>query len=95
MSETDQALALFYNGKTAPRLTGRGEDALAREIVEIARAHGVPIYEDEALVKSLMHLKLGDEIPAGLYRAIAEVIAFAWVLKGRQPEGWTPPQSET
>ncbi len=92
--KTDRALALYYNGKTAPKLTGKGEDELARQIVEIARKHGVPIYEDAELVRSLMHLELGDDIPAGLYRAIAEVIAFAWVLKGRRPDGWEPPQSE-
>jgi flagellar biosynthesis protein len=35
-------------------------------------------------------MELGDSIPEALYRTIAEIIAFAWHLKGKFPEGQDP-----
>jgi hypothetical protein len=42
------------------------------------------------LVRLLARLELGDAIPEALYRTIAEIIAFAWHLKGKCPEGFAP-----
>lgn len=81
-----RAIALFYDGKNTPRVTATGENELAEEIVRIAREAGVPLYENAALVESLAALELGDEIPELLYRAIAEVIAYAYIVRGRTPE---------
>jgi flagellar biosynthesis protein len=39
-------------------------------------------------VRLLARLELGDEIPEALYRTIAEIIAFAWYLKGKCPPGF-------
>lgn len=89
MNPSRQAIALFYDGKTTPRVTARGEEALAEEIIRIARESGVPLYENADLVRSLAALDLGDEIPELLYRAIAEVIAFAYLVRGKTPEGFT------
>lgn len=47
----------------------------------------MPIYENAELVRLLAELELGDAIPGPLYRSIAEIIAFAWYLKGKCPEG--------
>jgi flagellar biosynthesis protein len=45
----------------------------------------VPIYENAELVRLLARMELGDSIPEELYRTIAEIIAFAWNLKGNSP----------
>ena len=83
-----QAIALNYDGKSAPNLTAKGDDELAEAILAIAREYNVPIYENAELVRLLAKLELGDAIPESLYRSIAEIIAFAWYLKGKCPEGF-------
>lgn len=83
-----QAIALSYDGSNAPTLTAKADDELAEQILAIAREHEVPIYENAELVKLLARLELGDEIPEALYRTIAEIIAFAWYLKGKCPPGF-------
>lgn len=85
-----QAIALKYDGKAAPALTAKGDDALAEAILKLAREHEVPIYENAELVKLLARMELGDSIPQELYRTIAEIIAFAWTLKGKFPVGYDP-----
>ena len=90
MSQTPprQAIALTYDGQQAPTLSAKGDDELAEAILAIAREHEVPIYENAELVRLLAKLELGDAIPESLYRSIAEIIAFAWYLKGKCPEGF-------
>ncbi|WP_213875974.1 EscU/YscU/HrcU family type III secretion system export apparatus switch protein [Pseudomonas sp. dw_358] len=83
-----QAIALSYDGHQAPTLTAKGDDELAEAIIAIAREYEVPIYENAELVKMLARLELGDSIPEELYRIIAEIIAFAWRLKGKFPQGF-------
>lgn len=85
-----QAIALKYDGSHAPTLTAKGDDELAEEILRIARDYEVPIYENAELVKLLARMELGDSIPEELYRTIAEIIAFAWNLKGKFPAGQNP-----
>ena len=85
-----QAIALKYDGSHAPTLTAKGDEELAEEILRIARDCEVPIYENAALVKLLARMELGDSIPEELYRTIAEIIAFAWNLKGKFPAGHNP-----
>ncbi|RJG09816.1 EscU/YscU/HrcU family type III secretion system export apparatus switch protein [Pseudomonas cavernicola] len=92
-----QAIALSYDGLSAPNLTAKGDAELAEAILAIAREYEVPIYENAELVRLLARLELGDAIPEALYRSIAEIIAFAWYLKGKCPAGFeqdsdiTPP----
>jgi flagellar biosynthesis protein len=94
MSQSDatprQAIALTYDGRQAPTLSAKGDDQLAEAILAIARDYEVPIYENAELVKLLARMELGDSIPEPLYRSIAEIIAFAWHLKGKFPEGRDP-----
>jgi flagellar biosynthesis protein len=84
-SSKDIAVALHYDGSNAPTVTAKGRDQLARRIMQVAQDHGVPLHEDEYLVQVLSTIELGDEIPENLYRAVAEVIAFAYYLSGRAP----------
>lgn len=81
-----KAVALKYDGQGAPKVIAKGDHEIASKIIEIAEEHGIPLHEDEQLTNLLSQLELGDEIPRELYVAIAEVIAFAYLLRGTQPD---------
>ncbi|MBA1200874.1 flagellar biosynthesis protein FlhB [Pseudomonas capeferrum] len=83
-----QAIALSYDGLDAPTVSAKGEDTLAEAILALAREHEVPIYENAELVRLLARLELGEQIPEALYLTIAEIIAFAWQLRGKVPDGF-------
>ncbi len=82
------AIALNYDGENAPRLTAKGRGELAQRILALAEEHDVPLHEDPELAALLSQLPLGEEIPQALYRAVAEVIAFAYLLSGKRPPGY-------
>ncbi len=84
-NEPLKAIALQYDGENAPIVTAAGEGAIAEEIIRIAKEHGVPLREDASLAALLSDLELGDEIPEHLYRIIAEVIAYAYLISGKVP----------
>jgi flagellar biosynthesis protein len=86
--ESDLAIALKYDGENAPRLTAKGRGELANRILALAQENDVPLHEDAELAALLAQIPLGDEIPESLYRAIAEVIAFAYLLSGKLPPGY-------
>ena len=78
------AVALTYKPQSAPYLSAKGKGLIAEEIIRIAAENGILIHEDPALVETLSLLQLGQEIPESLYKAIAEVIAFAYSLRADQ-----------
>ena len=80
-----RAIALQYDGENAPTVTASGEGAIAEEILRIAREHNIPLREDALLAELLSDLNLGEEIPPMLYRVIAEVIAYAYLVSGKVP----------
>lgn len=72
-----RAVALQYGaGSAAPVVVASGMGYLAEQIVGIAADNGVPIYEDDSLATMLTQLKLGQEIPEELYRAIVEIYVY-------------------
>jgi flagellar biosynthetic protein FlhB len=76
---THFAVALEYrrDSMTAPRVLAKGADHLARRIRERALAHGVPIVENKPLARSLYaSAEVGEVIPAPLFAAVAEVLAY-------------------
>ncbi len=83
--EISLAVALRWDGQGAPRVTAKGSGEVADRIIALAREHAVPLREDRALVGILGKLDLDQQIPAKLYVAVAEVIAFAYALQGRSP----------
>ncbi|HET8799712.1 MAG TPA: EscU/YscU/HrcU family type III secretion system export apparatus switch protein [Marinobacter sp.] len=85
-SATSAAVALKYDGEKAPTIAATGTHELADEIVRIAREHGVPLYENAELASLLARLSLNEEIPEHLYRVIAEILAFAFHIRGRTPD---------
>lgn len=84
------AVALHYDGDKAPRVTAKGNDAVAAEIARIAEAHDVPLYPNPELATALVQIPLGEEVPEALYRAVAEVIGFAYLVAGKTPKGFEP-----
>jgi flagellar biosynthesis protein len=77
------AVALHYDRKGAPRVVAKGRGTVGDKIVAVAREHGVPIEDNEVLAGALANVELGDEIPAELYKAVAEVLIFVMRLSGR------------
>jgi flagellar biosynthetic protein FlhB len=68
----------------APVVLAKGMRRMAEKIKEIARSHGVPIVENPPLARELHRVaEVGDPIPAALYKAVAEVLAFVYRLRGR------------
>ena len=80
-----QAVALFYDGETAPQVTAKAEGDLANQIIAIALANEVPLFENPELLNLLIDLDIGDKIPETLYLCIAQVIAFAYKIQGKTP----------
>ena len=92
---THFAVALKYDGDKggAPRLVAKGGDFVALKIREIAQEHKVTVLESPALARAVYYsTELDHEIPAGLYLAVAQVLAYVYQLrqyragKGRRPE---------
>ena len=85
MSETQNqlAFALHYDHAGAPRFVAKGKGAIGAKIIEVAKANDIPIEENEVLAGALSNVELGDEIPAELYKAVAEVLVFVLRMSGR------------
>ncbi len=91
---THYAVALKYSDgeMRAPRVVAKGADRVAARIREIAAENGVPTLEAPPLARALYrHTDLGDEIPAALYAAVAEVLAYVFQLRHyRSAGGYAP-----
>ena len=95
---THYAVALKYSeGKMrAPRVVAKGADEVAARIREMAAEHKVPMLEAPPLARALFrHTELGDEIPATLYAAVAEVLAYVFQLRHFQQVGGAYPDKPT
>ena len=93
---THLAVALEYNREImeAPVLVAKGSDFLARKIRELAEEHGVPVVENKPLARAIYEsMEIGEEIPEHLYKAMAEVLAFIYKLKGAKNRGASPPRT--
>ncbi len=93
VNPTHYAVALRYDEKTmrAPTVVAKGVDLMAARIREVANEHKVPIFEAPPLARALHRTtEIGDEIPAGLYVAVAQVLTYIFQLRaaiaGRAPK---------
>ncbi|WP_418790224.1 flagellar biosynthesis protein FlhB [Phosphitispora sp. TUW77] len=83
---THFAVALQYDPATmlAPTVIAKGQDRIALKIRETAKEHDIVIVENKPLAQSLYFAtEIGDAVPADLYQAVAEVLAFVYKLKGK------------
>lgn len=85
---THFAVALCYNPKenTAPYVVAKGADQVALRIRENAKEYGIVIMENKPLARALFaQVEIGQSVPADLYKAVAEVLAFVYRLKKKRP----------
>jgi flagellar biosynthesis protein FlhB len=82
---THFAIALRYEmAMDAPIVIAKGRDLLAQEIKEVARWHGIPVLENPPLAQALYRtVEVGRPIPAALYAAVAEILAFVFRSQAR------------
>jgi flagellar biosynthetic protein FlhB len=81
---THLAIALRYDRglMPAPRVVAKGSGMVAKRIAEIARRHGVPVLERKPLAQALFKaVRVGQDIPAALYYAVAELLAYVYKLR--------------
>jgi flagellar biosynthesis protein len=80
-----KAAAIHYDQakNMAPRVVAKGKGHIAEQIVRLARENDVPLHEDRNLANVLEAMELESEIPAELYRAVAEVLVFIYRLNGK------------
>lgn len=78
------AVALRYEGSGAPKVVAKGKKLIAEQIIEKAKEHNIPMKADAGLVGVLSSVPLGDDIPRELYLAVAEVLAFAYMLSEKK-----------
>ena len=94
MNPTHYAVAVRYEEATmrAPQVISRGADLLALRIRDLARSHAIPVLQSPVLARALYaHAELGQDIPSGLYTAVAQVLAYVYRLKAAmRGEGITP-----
>jgi flagellar biosynthesis protein len=81
-----QAVALRYEPKKdrAPKIAGKGHGHVAEKILELARQHNIPIREDKNLLQILSRLDLHQEVPAEVYKVVAEILAFIYRVSNRK-----------
>jgi flagellar biosynthetic protein FlhB len=87
---TSLAIALRYDGSTmnAPKLLAKGAGKMAKRIRELAQKHGIPIVENKELAQNLYSfVEIDQEIPPILYKAVAEVLAYVYKLRGHSTHG--------
>ena len=80
------AMALKYDAdmNQAPKILAKGSELIAQQIIEIAEKFGIPIIENIPLARALFRLvRVNQEIPPELYRAVAEVLIFVYQLRGK------------
>ena len=79
---TRQAVVLAYEqGECAPRVVAQGRGVVAEQIIARAKEHKIFVHKSKELVGLLMKVDLDDHIPAALYQAIAELLAWIYRLE--------------
>jgi flagellar biosynthesis protein FlhB len=94
VNPTHFAVALRYDDKRmrAPRVIAKGVDIMAQQIRMVADAHRVPLVEAPPLARALYATTdLGHEIPAALYVAVAQILAYVYQLKQATERGGAAP----
>ena len=81
-----KAASLQYeqNKENAPKLTAKGNGAIAYNIIDIAKQHNIPIKKDEDLLSMLSTIEINEEIPTQLYKAVAEIFSFIYEISNEK-----------
>jgi len=93
---THFAVALRYDQSrmSAPKVVAKGSDLIATNIRRVAQEHDVTVVESPMLARAIyFHTELGDMIPAGLYLAVAKLLAYVFQLRAYRTDGGMKPDS--
>jgi flagellar biosynthesis protein FlhB len=88
VNPTHYAVAIRYelDSMAAPMVLAKGKNYLAQRIRQRAMEHQIPLVENPPLAQALYKFaEVGQEIPAHLYRAVAEVLAYIFRLMNKRP----------
>ena len=79
------AVALHYQkgSSAAPKVVAKGANEVAARIREEARTYHIPIVANPPLARALFRVELDTEIPVEHFKAVAEIVAYIWRLRGR------------
>ncbi|MBU1295854.1 MAG: flagellar biosynthesis protein FlhB [Gammaproteobacteria bacterium] len=81
---THFSVALKYDqtGGAAPVLLAKGGDFIALKIREVGNHYDIPVIQSPALARAIYHhTKIGDEIPQGLFKVVAQLLAYVYQLR--------------
>ncbi len=87
---THVACALKYDAEEmqSPKLLAKGSELIAKQIIEIAEKHNVPIIDNAPVARAIFRLvDINQEIPPELYKAVAEILLFVYGLKNNKKQG--------
>ena len=81
------AVSLKYDSRInkSPVVTAKGKGLVAEKIIALAMENNIPIKEDPDLVQLLAQVDLNREIPASLYKVVAELLSFVYKLNNEYP----------
>lgn len=83
-----KAAALQYDldNDSAPKIVAKGQGEIAKNIIKIAEENNLPIKKDEDLVELLSKIDVEQEIPANMYKAVAEVFSFIYNMSNKHKQ---------
>ncbi len=84
------AVAIRYQDEVmeAPQVVAKGTELFAEKIKDIANEHGIPVVENVTVARALFQVvEIDQEIPPDMYQAVAEILMFAWRIKGQAIPG--------
>lgn len=72
-----KAVALSYKEEmNAPTIVASGKGKVAENILEKAKEHDIPVYQDKKLATLLTEIEIGQQIPEELYEIVAKIMVF-------------------
>ncbi len=79
-------MALGYNRHkdNAPKVLATGSGEVAKNIINLAKSHDIPIKEDADLIEVLSKVDLNEEVPPNLYKAVAEIFNFLYQMTNKK-----------
>ena len=85
--QNSSAVSLKYDSRVnkSPLVTAKGKGLIADKIIALAMKNNIPIKEDPDLVQLLSQVDLNREIPASLYKVVAELLSFVYRLNNEYP----------
>ncbi len=78
------AISYVRGEMAAPKIVAKGTGHVALRIREIAAEHGVPRVENVPVARALNEIEIGQEVPEEMFRAVAEILAYVYSLKGQK-----------